>query len=176
MITKLKVCLIGATGVGKTSLAGRYVHSIFSETYRTTIGVKIETIEVNRGDRIVQLVIWDISGEDEFQRVPSSYVAGSAGYLLVLDGTRRDTVDMALTLMRRVRETTGDIPFVAVLNKDDLAAAWDVRPEDLAPIEQRAVAIVRTSALTGAGVRHAFELLVDGILQQFEPPGRVAWT
>lgn len=175
MITKLKVCLIGATGVGKTSLVARYVHSIFSEVYRTTIGVKIESIEVTRGDRVVQLVIWDISGEDEFQSVQSSYVSGSAGYLLVLDGTRRDTVDMAVTLMRRVRDIAGNIPFVAVLNKEDLAASWELRPEDLQTIEQSAVAVVRASARTGACVQSAFERLVDGILEQLEPRTGTRW-
>ena len=48
MIKKLKVCMIGATGVGKTSLVGRFVHSIFSEIYRTTIGVQIEACEATR--------------------------------------------------------------------------------------------------------------------------------
>jgi small GTP-binding protein len=176
VITKLKVCLIGATGVGKTSLAARYVHSIFSELYRTTIGVKIETIEVARNDRVVQLVIWDISGEDEFQSVQSSYVSGSAGYLLVLDGTRRDTVDTAHTLAQRVRDSVGNVPFVAVINKADLTASWEVAPEDLRPIEEMAYAVVNTSARTGAGVRDAFELLVDGILEQLEPNMGTAWT
>jgi hypothetical protein len=176
MKLKLKVCLIGATGVGKTSLAERYLHSVFSEVYRTTVGVKIETIEVTRGSRVVQLVIWDISGEDEFQRVPSSYVVGSAGYLLVLDGTRRGTVDMGLALIRRVRETAGNIPFVAFVNKEDLEASWEVTPEDLRPIEERAFAVVRGSACTGAGVHHAFDLLADAILERYEPRAEATWT
>lgn len=176
MITKLKVCLIGATGVGKTSLAARYVHSIFSESYRTTIGVKIETIEVRHADRTVQLVVWDISGEDEFQNVQSSYVAGSAGYLLVVDGTRRGTVDMALTLTNRVRESAGNVPFVVVVNKSDLTASWEVTDEDLRPLERMALAVVRTSARTGGGVREAFELLVEGILRELETGLESTWT
>jgi small GTP-binding protein len=176
MNTKLKVCLIGATGVGKTSLAARYVHSIFSETYRTTIGVKIESMEVKRDAGVVQLVIWDISGEDEFQSVQSAYVTGTDGYLLVLDGTRRETVDMALALARRVRETAGNVPFVAVVNKEDLGAQWDVEPEDLRAIEDQAVGIVKTSARTGSGVPAAFEMLVDGILARRVPDRGAAWT
>ncbi|HEY5948572.1 MAG TPA: Rab family GTPase [Kofleriaceae bacterium] len=169
MITKLKVCLIGATGVGKTSVTGRFVHSIFSDTYRTTIGVKIETQEVRRGDRVVQLVIWDLSGEDEFQSVQTSYVAGSAGFLLVVDGTRRATVDTGRILVGRVRETAGNIPFVVLVNKADLVASWDVRHEDLAPLRERAFAVVETSARTGAGIQESFDQLVDAIFARMDP-------
>jgi small GTP-binding protein len=164
MITKLKICLIGATGVGKSSLVDRFVHSIFSDTYRTTIGVKIEAHEVRHRDRTVQLVIWDLSGEDEFQSVQPAYVSGAAGYLLVIDGTRLETVNAALTLEARVRETAGGLPFVVVVNKSDLVASWDVTPADLDPLRRRACAAVETSARTGAGVDQAFEKLVDGIL------------
>lgn len=37
---KMKVCLLGSYGVGKTSLVARYVHSMFADKYHTTVGVK----------------------------------------------------------------------------------------------------------------------------------------
>ena len=37
-----KICMVGSFAVGKTSLVERYVRSIFSEEYKTTIGVKID--------------------------------------------------------------------------------------------------------------------------------------
>jgi GTPase SAR1 family protein len=40
MIQK-KVCMVGTSGVGKTSLVAKFVHSIFSDKYLTTVGVKI---------------------------------------------------------------------------------------------------------------------------------------
>ena len=163
MITKIKVCMIGATGVGKTSLSSRFVHSIFSETYRTTIGVKIESREVRRGDRVVQLVIWDLSGEDEFQSVQPAYVAGAAGYLLVVDGTRRATVETGQALTARLCDALGNVPFVLVVNKVDLVASWEVRPSDLEPLRDHASAVVQTSARSGVGVCEAFEQLADEI-------------
>lgn len=161
---KLKVCLIGATGVGKTSLVARFVHSVFSDLYRTTIGVKIETHEVRRGDRTVQLVIWDLSGEDEFQSVQPAYLVGAAGYLIVIDGTRRETVATAAALDARLRPILGSVPCLVVVNKADLVASWDVDPAQLDPFRQCAAAIVETSARSGTGVIEAFEHLVDAIL------------
>jgi small GTP-binding protein len=176
MITKLKVCLIGATGVGKSSLAARYVHSTFSDAYMTTIGVKIETVDVTRSGRTAHLVIWDLSGEDEFQNVQPSYLAGSAGYLLVIDGTRRSTVDTGIMLARRVRAVSATAPFVVVVNKADLVASWEVDPADLRSLEQLAYAVVQSSARTGDGVDDAFNLITDAIFEQLSPAREATWT
>lgn len=172
MTTKLKVCLIGATRVGKTSLTRRFVHSIFSDGYHTTIGVKIETREVQRGSRAFKLVIWDLSGEDEFQHVKAAYLAGAAGYLLVVDGTRLETVETARILVARVRDVVGNAPCVVVANKADLRAAWEVQQSDLDRLREHAAAIVETSARSGAGVGEAFDQLVDAIIGPTEQP----WT
>jgi hypothetical protein len=40
MIQK-KVCMVGTSGVGKTSLVAKFVHSMFSDKYLTTVGVKM---------------------------------------------------------------------------------------------------------------------------------------
>src|SRR5438046_1225894 len=95
---KRKVCMLGATGVGKTSLVTRFVRSIFSTTYQTTVGVRIDKKRVACAGRELDLVIWDLSGEDEFQSVQLPYVRGAAGLLVVVDGTRGATADTALRL------------------------------------------------------------------------------
>lgn len=176
MIERLKVCLIGATGVGKTSLADRFTHSVFSETYRTTIGVRIETSEVVHAGRTTQLVIWDLSGEDEFQSVQPGYLQGAAGFLLVVDGTRPDTLDTARALVKRTSEAVGNVPYVVVVNKSDLQHAWAVKSRDLAALRSNAYAVVETSARSGDGVHRAFELLVEGIYQRRPRWEETRWT
>jgi small GTP-binding protein len=160
---KLKVCMLGATGVGKTSLVDRFVRSIFSDAYRTTIGVKIQVRTVVRGDRTVDLVLWDLTGEDEFQSVRLAYLRGAAGYLLVVDGSRRESLDTAVTLQAAARNAVGEVPFILVLNKADLVAAWDLDARDLEVVARRGWIIRTTSAKTGAGVAEVFDALVDAI-------------
>jgi small GTP-binding protein len=164
MIEKFKICLIGATAVGKSSLVSRFVSSIFQERYATTIGVRIQARTVQRGEQEVKLIVWDLSGEDEFQSVQPSYLRGAAGYLIVIDGTRRETIDTAISLEARARATIGDAPFLVVLNKADLIVSWDIDARDLEALEQRKWMIIRTSAKTGEGVEEAFNRLVDAIL------------
>ena len=57
------------------------VHGIFSDKYLTTIGVKIDKkpISLLRGE--MELILWDIYGEDEFQKVRMSYLQGASAYL-----------------------------------------------------------------------------------------------
>ena len=45
MIQK-KVCMLGSFAVGKTSLVRRYVESIYSDAYQTTVGVKVDKKEL----------------------------------------------------------------------------------------------------------------------------------
>ncbi|MEL6139583.1 MAG: Rab family GTPase, partial [Cyanobacteria bacterium J06628_6] len=114
-----KICMVGAFAVGKTSLVAQYVRGIYSEKYHTTIGVKIDKKVVEIGGQTLNLVLWDIHGEDEYQNVRMSYLRGTAAYLLVADGTRRASLDVALNLRAKVVENIGHLPFVLVLNKAD---------------------------------------------------------
>jgi small GTP-binding protein len=163
MIQK-KIALLGAPGVGKTSLVRRFVESIFDEKYLTTIGVKVDKKLVRAGDQDVMLMIWDVAGSEESFGVPSSYVRGSAGYLLVIDGTRPETVESALEIVEQVERDLGPIPFVPVLNKADLAGAWRLEDAQLSPLLRPGQPPIRSSALSGEGVESAFLRLAAATL------------
>ncbi len=150
--------MLGAFAVGKTSLVARCVHSMFSEKYHTTVGVKVDTKQLIANGEELHLVLWDLAGEDEFHQVRTSYLRGASGYLLVVDGTRQNTLDTAVDLQRRVVEAVGDVPFVVLLNKADLEASWEV-DEDV--ITTQGWPLIKTSAKTGDGVEEAFERLAQ---------------
>jgi small GTP-binding protein len=163
-VIQKKICLLGGFGVGKTSLVSRFVHSIFSDTYLTTVGVKIEKKSVDLGDEHVDLVVWDIYGQDDFQKVRMSYLRGASGYLLVVDGTRLATLDMAMALHQGAESTIGRVPFVLVVNKTDLANIWEIEESVLTQLSARGWPIVRTSAKTGNDVETAFTMLARSML------------
>ena len=163
MIQK-KVCMLGATGVGKTSLVSRFVRSMYSDKYQTSVGVKVDKKTVTIGENPVTLVLWDIYGEDTFQSVRASYLRGAAGCLLVADGTRQLTLETARSLQKTAEEAAGRVPFVLALNKVDLIAEWQIDDKALWKIAEEGWSIVRTSALTGAGVEDAFLKLTRAML------------
>ncbi len=148
--------MIGTSGVGKTSLVAKFVHSMFSEKYLTTVGVKIDKKNVSLDGQEVMLMIWDLAGDDDYQRLQMSYLRGTSGYLLVADGTRRVTLDQAIEIQGRVAEALGSLPFLLALNKADLAAQWEIDEARTADLEARGWKFFKTSAKEGAGVEEAF--------------------
>jgi small GTP-binding protein len=151
-----KICMLGAFGVGKTSLVSRFVSSVFNDKYLTTVGVKVDKKVVSLDGYDVTLMLWDLYGQDEFQTIRTSYLRGTSGYLLVADGTRLQTLAMARTLHETAVEVVGNVPFVLVLNKADLEAQWEVDARALVRMAEEGWPIIRTSAKTGAGVEDAF--------------------
>ncbi|MBD1879400.1 Rab family GTPase [Coleofasciculus sp. FACHB-T130] len=164
MIQK-KMCMVGAFATGKTSLVSRFVKSIYSDTYQTTVGVKIDKKSLNIGGKELNLILWDLYGEDEFQKVRMSYLRGSSGYFLVADGTRRTTLDKAFTLQKRVEDTIGTLPFILVLNKSDLTEEWDIDDTAMDEIVERGWLVVKSSAKTGLGVEEAFLTLAKKMIE-----------
>ena len=148
--------MLGSFAVGKTSLVAQFVHSIYREQYLTTVGVKIDKKLVRVGDVDVSLILWDLHGEDEFQKIRAAYLRGSSGFLFVADGTRRSTLDKVVELQRNAGDAVGDVPFVVLINKADLEAEWDVDREAIEAIAARGWPVLRTSAKTGLGVENAF--------------------
>lgn len=154
MIQK-KVCMVGVYGTGKTSLVQRFVHSVFSERYLTTVGVKIDRKPLQVDGTALTLVLWDLEGRDKHADINGSYLRGAHAVLYVADGTRKETCDQLADLRALAREAAGDVPGVVALNKSDLTDSWALGPGD----EQALAAewsLVRTSAKTGAGVEEAF--------------------
>ena len=154
-----KICMLGGFGVGKTSLVSRFVSSIFSDRYLTTVGVKIDKKKVSLDLGEMTLMLWDIYGQDEFQTVRDSYLRGATGYLLVADGTRYSTLDTAVTLQKRAESVIGRVPFLLLLNKRDLDREWQVDEQTLLTLADQGWRVVKTSAKTGEGVEDAFTTL-----------------
>ena len=148
MIQK-KICLLGGFAVGKSSLVRRFVSGMFSETYRTTIGVTIEKKSLEAAGQQVDLLIWDLYGEDEFQSIRESYLRGSSGYILVVDGTRRATLETAESLHRMAAAALGAVPFVLIVNKLDLRSEWEVDEDTLSRLRRQGWLILLSSARPG---------------------------
>jgi hypothetical protein len=155
MIQK-KICMLGSSSVGKTSLVRRFVFTIFDDRYHTTIGVKIDKKPVKIGPEDVTMVMWDIHGEDVYQKMRMNYLRGMSGYLLVADGTRRQTLDDALALNERVVQEFGKLPSLLLLNKFDLTDQWEIDPAQTTKLGGAGWNVLHTSAKTGERVEEAF--------------------
>ncbi|VAW98491.1 hypothetical protein MNBD_GAMMA20-1525 [hydrothermal vent metagenome] len=164
MIRK-KICMLGAFAVGKTSLVERFVKSLFNERYQTSLGVKIDKKSLLIDDQPLELILWDLAGEDEFVSLRLPYLRGAAGLLLVVDGTRPETLDTALALRDKAITEIGEVPFALLINKADLTEGWHIDPCDIDRLVARGWTALETSAKTGRGVEEAFETLGKEMLE-----------
>jgi small GTP-binding protein len=156
--------MLGSFAVGKTSLVRRYIEGFFSDTYLTTVGVKIDNKVVRAGEKEVKLVLWDLAGDDAFQKIQWTYLRGAAGYLLVADGTRPATLTKAEALEQEMREKFGAQPFVFLINKSDRRSEWEMEAGWQEGLAARGWDVLHTSAKTGEGVEEAFSKLTVKML------------
>ena len=157
--------MLGSFAVGKTSLVRRFVSNIYSEDYITTIGARVEKKSLTIEDQPLNLLVWDLNGEDKFQKLNMDYVQGSEGYLLVVDKTRPASLEVAHTLHQKAQIVLGDIPFILVINKSDLPDEWDSQEKEIEQLREQGWIIMTTSAKTGTGVDEVFESLARLIMQ-----------
>jgi len=159
-----KVCILGSFAVGKTSLVQRYVKGIFSEKYLTTLGVKIDKKQVSINNTCIELIIWDLAGEDEFMTLRQSYIKGSSGYFLVVDGTRHNTLETALSLHEKMQQEQAGMPFVLLLNKSDLKIQWEITQEQIDQLRESGWQIMETSAKDNQGVEESFKIIATALV------------
>ncbi|KAJ6522913.1 P-loop containing nucleoside triphosphate hydrolase protein, partial [Mycena capillaripes] len=92
-----KVVVIGASGVGKTSLRGQYISARFSSSYRATIGADFITKtlpspSLTPGAEPITLQIWDTAGQERFSSLASAFFRGADAAILMYDVTSPATL------------------------------------------------------------------------------------
>nr|XP_006633005.1 PREDICTED: ras-related protein Rab-38-like [Lepisosteus oculatus] len=175
-----KVLVIGDLGVGKTSIIKRYVHQIFSQHYRATIGVDFALKVISWDDHtVIRLQLWDIAGQERYGNMTRVYYREAVGAFVVFDVTRVSTFDTVLKwkgdLDSKVTLAGGKpVPAVLLANKADQSR------EGLSPQLPRLDAFCKdngfvgwyeTSAKENSNIEAAARCLVENILANEESSG-----
>lgn len=159
-----KVLILGDVGTGKTSIIKRFVHGVFSNNYKATIGVDfaLKVIEQPAQKRVVRLQLWDIAGQERFGSMTRVYYREAAAAIVVFDQTREVTLEGAMRWKRDVDAKLGtETPVVLFSNKSDMS---ETKPDLDAYCKQGGfVGWIETSAKNGQGVEAGFNLLLSHI-------------
>ena len=160
---KLKLILLGDSGVGKTNLISRYISNNFDENTRATIGVEFfcKNFRINK-KRTIKVEIWDTAGQERYKAITSVYYKGAKGAFIVYDITLRKTFENIDKWIGEIKErTTDDVKLIIIGNKTDLNNEREVKSEEaLIKYQDMDIPLIETSALEDTNVNEAFINLI----------------
>ncbi|EPY34749.1 Rab family, other [Strigomonas culicis] len=136
-----KVVLLGDSGVGKSSLAVRFVKNKFYGQQETTIGAAylFRTLAMPPADpagadaapRAVKLELWDTAGQERYRSLAPIYYRGAYGALVVYDITSKESLQRAQAWVEELRANADPHLIIFLVgNKRDLAALRQVPEAD----------------------------------------------
>ena len=167
-VYKYKITLFGTAAVGKTSLLLRYVKNSFSEDLKKTIGSNFLIKDVNVDDKKVRLLLWDIGGQAQFQKLRRIYFKGSNAAFGVYDVTNTDSLMKVPGWVSSINKSVNkEIPMILVGNKIDLERKVS-REEGEELAGRLKCTYLETSAKTGENVEKAFQFLARKCLETFQ--------
>ncbi|XP_068185395.1 ras-related protein Rab-17-like [Antennarius striatus] len=150
-VLRVKMVLLGSSGVGKSSLALRLVKSEFRST-SPTVGSAYLTHVVHLSNATLRFEIWDTAGQEKYHSITPLYYRGAHVALLVYDITKRETFIRAQVWLRELERhyIPGSTIIWLVGNKGDLAQQRQVSPQEGQSLaDDRGLSFTETSALTG---------------------------
>jgi Ras-related protein Rab-35 len=155
-----KVVVVGAAGVGKTSIIRRFCQNSFLEGYKTTIGSDFYVKKIDLDCALVNLSVWDLAGEERFKFVLPTFCKGAQGGLIVFDLSRRRSYISVTTYIELLWQIVGQIPAVLIGNKSDLVDQRAVTLEEAQKYAgQCNMSYYETSAKDNINVQKIFEEL-----------------
>lgn len=93
-----------------------------------------------------------------------SYLRGSAGGVLVADGTRAETLDIVFKLKDKLFHEVGEVPVILIVNKSDLRDNWTIEAQRIEALRDEGWQVIETSAKDSSNVDQAFESLAEQML------------
>ncbi len=164
----LKITLGGDGNVGKTTLIKRICTGKFDAARVMTIGVDFHLYDIQHDSHPARLIVWDVSGQDQFAFTRRAFYRGSKAVGIVYAVNDRASFERLPLWHAEIRAILPNVPFVLAGNKSDLE-------RQVSPAEGQALArawgvpFIETSCLSGDGVREFFHLLAELALQSLTP-------
>ncbi len=167
---KFKIIICGDPSVGKSSLILRFTNNAFRRHYIPTLGVHVSDKIFQIKDSYIQLVLWDIAGQQKFQTMRQQFYLGSDGLFLIFDLSKPTSLESVSNWYYDIQNQLKDRPVLTgfvIGNKRDLASKSDSISEKGSDIARYLnLGYIETSALTGENVEQAFYTIAETLYNE----------
>lgn len=167
----LKLVILGALGVGKTSLVHQYVNKKYNEDYRTTLGASIFSKIIEIDNTNLKLQIWDTGGQERFKAMVSAFYKGSDGCVLTFDVTDRDSFyaieNWREDFLDKILPRDTNFPMIVLGNKIDIKDRQVSKDMAMVWCDERSLPYFEVSAKNDVNVDFAFETLARNALTKY---------
>ncbi|MEA2071148.1 MAG: Rab family GTPase, partial [Asgard group archaeon] len=157
-----KIVIIGDPAVGKTSIRRKYLGETTLKEYIYTVGADFATKRIKLGDELtVQYQIFDLAGQQKFDKVRASFYSGAQAAILVYDVTDKQTLKNLPKWVNEAKKNSKKRlqTFVVVGNKIDLQDEIETTEDDVQKFVEvlskqmgEDILHIYTSALTGENI------------------------
>ncbi|KAJ3431281.1 rab2a [Anaeramoeba flamelloides] len=152
-----KYIIVGAMGVGKSSLLTRFIEDKFYPEISHTIGVEFATKIIEIVKERVKLQVWDTAGQERFRAVTRSYYRGTSTVFLVYDISRRSSFNQLETWLNDAKNYTDpNVVKFLIGNKIDINERQVSYEEGQDFAKENNLQFIETSAKSGENVEDAF--------------------
>ncbi|CAL9053140.1 unnamed protein product, partial [Musa banksii] len=161
---RVKLVLLGDSGVGKSCIVIRFVRGQFDPTSQVTVGASfLSQTLVLQDSTTVKFEIWDTAGQERYASLAPLYYRGAAVAVVVYDITSPDTFKKAQYWVKELQKhATPGIIMALVGNKADLHENRAVSSQDaLEYADKNGMFFIETSAKTADNINELFEVYID---------------
>ena len=163
---EVKLIIIGAPGVGKTSLLQQFSTGVFDSSTPTTIGYDFKVVRRLVFGKSFSIKIYDTAGLERYNCLTPAFYRGCHGVVFVYSQTDRGSYESVIGWNRDFEAycTESSCSKLLVCNKNDLTSEAVVsQAEGVRTAREILSMFIEASALSGHNVEEAFMLLLERI-------------
>ena len=168
-IPDCKITLVGDSGVGKSSIIGRFVTGIFIKDMSSTAGLNYSQKLYEKDGKRVNLNLWDTAGQEKFRSLGRNFYKDSYIIIIVFDITNRMSFINAKEVWYNEIKNYGEkFKFLSLVgNKSDKYEDEEVTDEEAISFAKEIDAkFFLVSAHTGDGIDKMFHTLADNFFDE----------
>lgn len=166
-IPNVKLALVGDSGVGKSSIIGRYVSGMFFPNCQTTTGPSFSKKLYEKEGKTICLNIWDTVGQERYRSIGKNFYKDAYIICLVFDITQRQSFENIKEVWYPEIKKNGEkyVILSIIGNKYDKVEDEIIDEKEINSFAEEIGALCfLVSALNGENIDNLFDTLAENYL------------